>query len=168
MIRKAVKQDLVKIEEMAIRATKKMNAEGSDQWDKHYPTIQHFTKDLDLGSLFVYEQDGVVVGSITIDQSFAPEYTSTSLQWSEQQRHAGTFHRLLVDPSARKAGIAAALIDFAEKHSHKKGLTAMQVDTYSLNEKAQQLFEKYGYEKVGTLQFPGKEAIFFGFEKQLT
>ncbi|MBG9784817.1 GNAT family N-acetyltransferase [Shouchella lehensis] len=167
MIRKAMKQDLVKIEEMAIRATKKMNAEGSDQWDKHYPTIAHFTKDLQLGTLFVYEQDGIVVGSITIDQSFAPEYANASLRWSEQQQFAGTFHRLLVDPNARKAGIAGALIAFAENLSHHKGLTAMQVDTYSLNEKAQQLFQKYGYEKVGTLQFPEKEAIFFGFEKQL-
>ncbi|MFB4213061.1 GNAT family N-acetyltransferase [Shouchella sp. JSM 1781072] len=167
MIRKATSHDLKKIEEMAIRATKKMNAEGSDQWDKQYPTIQHFEKDLAEGSLFVYEQDETVVGSITVDQTFAPEYRSESLTWSDVQDHAGTFHRLLVDPETRKAGIAASLITYAEEHCKRQGLKAMHIDTYALNEKAQQLFSKYGYTKVGTLQFPGKEAQFIGFEKKL-
>ncbi|WP_078392446.1 GNAT family N-acetyltransferase [Shouchella patagoniensis] len=167
MIREATFDDLAQIEEIAIRATKIMNSEGSDQWDKSYPTITHFHSDIKAGSLFVYENEGHIIGAIAIDRSFAPEYKSSTLRWETKQESSGTFHRLVVDPLAQKGGIAKALILFAEQLFKSAGLLSLQVDTYSLNKKAQRLFEKLGYVNVGTLQFENKKMSFYGFEKKL-
>ncbi|GAF11854.1 acetyltransferase [Bacillus sp. JCM 19046] len=167
MIRKATQNDLFHIHDMAVRATKRMNAEGSDQWDKTYPTTEHFQKDIHLGSLYVYEHDEKLIGSITIDQSFSPEYGAATLKWNTPQASAGTFHRLLVDPDVRKKGTAKALITFAESYFKEHGCTALQIDTYSINHKAQRLFESCGFTNTGEFYFPGKETAFLGFEKTI-
>ncbi|WP_054709279.1 GNAT family N-acetyltransferase [Bacillus sp. JCM 19041] len=135
--------------------------------DKSYPTIAHFRSDIKASSLFVYENRGQIIGAIAIDRSFAPEYKSSTLRWETDQESSGTFHRLVVDPLAQKGGIAKALILFAEQLFKNNGLSSLQVDTYSLNDKAQRLFEKLGYVNVGTLHFENKKTYFFGFEKKL-
>lgn len=167
MIRKATQNDLIHINDMAIRATKRMNAEGSNQWDKTYPTIDHFQRDIDSGSLFVFEHESLLIGSITVDQSFAPEYSSSTLKWKTPQSNSGTFHRLLVDPDVQNKGTAISLIKFAESYFQEHGCTALQIDTYALNDKAQRLFTKCGYSNTGEFFFPGKKNSFVGYEKLL-
>ncbi|WP_087972314.1 GNAT family N-acetyltransferase [Oceanobacillus rekensis] len=165
MIRLATIRDLNTIIRIANKTIQVMNAEGSDQWDDTYPTGEHFSEDIYHSSLFVYEGAGNILGFITANQNIAPEYNE--LVWRLSNNECGTFHRLTVDPMYRKSNVATELITFTEEYFKKFGLTGMKIDTYSLNEKAQRLFTRIGYQKVGEYYLEERDLPFWGFEKRL-
>jgi ribosomal protein S18 acetylase RimI-like enzyme len=164
MIRKAELKDIHTIIEVVFDTVKIMKEEGNDQWDDSYPQKENFVEDLDNNSLYVYEHNQEVVGSITIDQNQPIEYKP--LNWSKNEP-AYVFHRLVVKLDVRHLGIASQLIDFAEKQALLNDVKYMRIDTYSLNEKAVQLFNKKGYIKIGEMAFHGKEFPFYCFDKEL-
>ncbi|WP_059102941.1 GNAT family N-acetyltransferase [Shouchella shacheensis] len=166
MIRQAASQDLTTITAIASRATRLMNAEGSDQWDETYPTAEHFENDIAQGSLFIKEEAGTILGMIAVDRNLAPEFKD--VLWETADALAATFHRLAVDPKARKSGLASELIGFAESFAIEQGLRSMKIDTYSLNEKAQALFARLDYHKVGEMFYEGRKLPFYCYEKKLT
>lgn len=165
MIRKANTDDLVHILQIVNDTIIVMKEEGNDQWNEQYPTSHIFQHDLEQGSLYVKEEDGQIVGSITIDQHEAEEYNA--ILWTYPNRGAVVFHRLCVNPTYRKGGLATKLIQFAENYARSIGVQYMKIDTYSLNKKAQQLFLKNGYTKVGEMYYQGKENRFYCYEKSL-
>ncbi len=44
-------------------------------------------------------------------------------------------HRMAVNPSFRKTGIASKLVDFAEKLAVENNVSYLKSDTYSINSK---------------------------------
>jgi GNAT superfamily N-acetyltransferase len=165
MIRKAESRDIQEIIEIVLGTIPIMREEGSDQWDDTYPLRKDFERDLQNGSLFVFEHNQEVIGSIAVDQIQPKEYKT--ITWSRNEP-AYVFHRLAVKPGARKLGVASQLIDFAEKYALLNGVKYMRIDTYSVNQKAQQLFLKKGYKKIGVMEFYGKAFPFYCFDKELS
>lgn len=164
MVRKGKPEDIPTIMRIVKDTVCIMKEEGNDQWTEEYPTTAIFEKDVEAGSLFVLEEEGDVVGSVTVDQNEPVEYGP--IPWS-QTGPCYTFHRLVVDPFKRGKGGAQKLIEFAEGHAVEKNVPYMRIDTYSLNKKAQNLFVKMGYEKKGEMYFQGKNLPFYCYEKIL-
>lgn len=164
MIRQGKTEDLETIMKMVNETIKIMQEEGIDQWDESYPTLDIFETDKQAKSLFVMEEEGQIKGSISIDKNLPEEYVP--IPWSTEGL-AYTFHRLVVNPFSRGNGVASQLIQFAEILAMKNGATALKIDTYSLNKKAQNLFIKNGFRKVGEMSFHGKANPFYCYEKLL-
>ncbi|PLR78385.1 GNAT family N-acetyltransferase [Bacillus sp. V3-13] len=164
-IRVGTAADIERIMEFVIHTVEIMNQEGNDQWSDIYPHKEDFLADCKAGSLYVAEKNGTVTGSITIDQEEPPEYEQAN--WRSDQDFF-VFHRLVVDPDVRGAGIASQLISFSESYALEKGVFYLKTDTYSLNKKAQLLFEKNGFVKVGTMEFLEKEHPFYCYDKFLS
>ena len=101
MIRRGHKEDIGTILEMVSDTIEIMKEEHNDQWDEMYPTKLIFEKDVQDGSLYVLEEDGRVVGSITVDQNEPVEYKR--ILW-EKEGPAYTFHRLVVNPHREEKG----------------------------------------------------------------
>lgn len=162
-IRKGTKEDLKKIMDIVQQTVNIMESEGNDQWNRTYPQDQDFLADIEAGNLYTAIFDGKVAGSITVDQTQAEEYKNAS--WRKDEP-CFVFHRLAVDPEIRGEGIASKLILFAEEHAVNKGIPYMRTDTYSLNTKAQRLFEKNGYVIAGTI-FMDRVNPFYCYDKLL-
>ncbi|URT69428.1 GNAT family N-acetyltransferase [Cytobacillus firmus] len=162
-IRKGTKADLKEIIEIVQKTVSIMESEGNDQWNRTYPRNEDFLADVEAGSLYTAIFEGNVAGSITVDQIQAEEYKNAS--WRKDEP-CFVFHRLAVDPEIRGEGIASRLIAFAEDHAVNNGILYMRTDTYSLNKKAQRLFEKNGYVKAGTI-FMDRENPFYCYDKLL-
>nr|WP_251025973.1 GNAT family N-acetyltransferase [Bacillus sp. ISL-47] len=140
-----------------------MESEDNDQWNRTYPQDQDFLTDIKAGTLYTAVLNGSVTGSITVDQVQAEEYRGAG--W-RKDAPCYVFHRLAVDPEIRGEGIASKLIKFAESYAVDQGVTYMRTDTYSLNKKAQSLFEKNGYIKVGTI-YMDRDYPFYCYDKFL-
>lgn len=165
MIRKGRIEDIDVIIELIVNTVKVMKRENNDQWDEKYPSPDIILEDIMAGTLYVFEEGKRVTGTITIDNKEPLEYKGIS--W-RNEGPAYTFHRLAVNPLERGKGIASSLINIAEKIAIANNIAYMKVDTYSLNEKAQCLFLKEGYRKVGELYFQGKSHPFFCYDKILS
>ncbi|WP_028563718.1 GNAT family N-acetyltransferase [Paenibacillus pinihumi] len=165
MIREGRTEDLPSIQELIHQTIDMMHAEGSDQWDASYPQMEQFEQDIEHHSLFVKETDEGVQACITVDQEMAPQYLD--IPWTSPDEPAMTFHRLAVSPHARQGGLAKELIRFGENLAAARGIRWIRIDTYSLNDKAQALFNRLGYAKKGEMTYHGKAKPFYCYEKDL-
>lgn len=164
-IRLATKEDLPGIMDIIRKSVHLMEANDNNQWTGEYPQEEHFLKDVENQVLYVAEHNEKIVGSVSVDQVEPKEYATVSWRKSGE---AYLFHRLAVDPDTRGKGIASHLITFAEKIAAENDVYYMKVDTYSLNKKAQALFEKLGYEKRGNIYLYGKDQPFYCYDKILS
>lgn len=165
MIRKGKMEDIDTLMKIVRDTVHVMKEEENDQWDETYPNGEIFHDDVHAGALNVLLEDGEIIGSITVDRNEPDEYQT--IPW-HHDGPAYTFHRLVVTPFKRGKGAASQLIRHAEQIAKNQNVPYMRIDTYSLNKKAQQLFEKMGFQKAGEMSFHGKKLPFYCYEKKLT
>ncbi|MBP3039805.1 GNAT family N-acetyltransferase [Bacillaceae bacterium Marseille-Q3522] len=164
MIRQAVQEDLQTVIQIVKDAVKIMNEQGNYQWHEDYPAISDYQGDLDKQELYVYGLDGQVAGAATISKTGHEEYPSVS--WTLPDP-ALVIKRVVVSPHARKAGIANALFQYAEKIAKEQGIFYLKTDTFEKNEAAQKLFKRMGFHFIGTREVNEKNGSLCYYEKIL-
>ena len=162
MIREAKLYDMIGIMEIVKEATQEMHSHNNYQWDENYPLIEDFTKDIETGTLYVFETEKTVAGFICINKEEPLEYKD--LKWKLNQE-AFIIHRMAIRKSFRWKGIGSKLVQFADNISIENNVNYIRTDTYSLNIKAQSLLKKCGYTFTGKMRFLGKEKEFYCFER---
>jgi ribosomal protein S18 acetylase RimI-like enzyme len=93
------------------------------------------------GEVYVADLDGVVVGTVT----FCPE-------GSPLRELAGPgeaeFRMLAVSPSARRRGVAEALVRRVVERAHELGCTAVVLSSQPVQEDAHRLYERLGFHRT--------------------
>lgn len=115
-----------------------------------YPTRQTAECALKNGSLFVYEESGIVLGSIILDDVQPEEYRAVNWPGHVSDDRIRVIHLLMVRPGAAGKGIGSALIRFALEAAKEQGCTAVRLDTGSQNTPAVSLYRKMGFEIVAS------------------
>ena len=75
--------------------------------------------------------------------------------------------RLAVDPAVQRQGVAPALRSFAQAFARQNHVSALHVDTYSLNHRMQALFAKQGFVRRGEIYLHGRPLPYPCFVKLL-
>jgi len=70
------------------------------------------------------------------------------MSWKELRDEAGFVHDVAVDPSARRAGIAAALLEAAIAWLKEQGAPRVMLWTAEQNADAQRLFARVGFRRT--------------------
>ena len=83
--------------------------------------------------------DGELVGTVQVDLATPPN-----------QPHRGDIAKLLVRRSARRRGIAAQLMEAAEREALAEGKTLLVLDTVT-GDAAERLYERLGWTRVGVI-----------------
>lgn len=143
MIRQANQNDLNKIAEMIRAVVKKMQEQGSEQWDDSYPAKADYLRDINRDELFVYEVGQEIAGVCSISKRGHAEYGE--INWSTNDP-AWTLKRIAIHPNNHGQGIADELLKYAEKLAKKSGVYHLNTDTYSDNKYAQKLFLRHGFQ----------------------
>ncbi|KPI54976.1 acetyltransferase [Clostridioides difficile] len=164
MIRKANMNDLEKIMKIIKATVEEMKDYNNTQWDENYPSDKDFVSDIKKQDLYVDEIDGDLAGFICLNYEEPEEYVD--LNWSSNKK-AMVIHRMAVNPSFRKKGIASKLVDFAEKLAEENSVSYLKSDTYSINSKMNAFLTKCGFIKIGEMSFLGKEKSFYCYDKIL-
>jgi GNAT superfamily N-acetyltransferase len=83
--------------------------------------------------------DGELVGTVQVVLALPPN-----------QPHRGDVAKLLVHSSARRRGIAAALMERVEAEARAEGRTLLVLDTVT-GDPAERLYERLGWNRVGVI-----------------
>ncbi|HLR18313.1 MAG TPA: GNAT family N-acetyltransferase [Staphylococcus sp.] len=145
MIRIANKNDLLSILKIVDEAKKMMQKDNNNQWDEHYPLKAHFEEDIQNETLYVLEENAIIYAFIVIDQQQSEWYDE--LEWPIDRKGAYVIHRLA--GSAEYKGAATQLFNFAVNLALDHNIHVLVTDTFALNKRAQGLFKKFGFNKVG-------------------
>lgn len=151
MIRKATVLDINTIMKITQACAKHMVHQGIFQWNEHYPNRNAFENDIRRSELYVFKQDAICVGCITITTLKDTEYNP--IKWLTKDKNI-YIHRLAVHPKVQGKGIAQQMMTFAENYAKTKGCLSVRLDTFSQNKRNQKFYEKRGYKRLGNIYFP--------------
>ena len=161
--RKGTKEDLPQIMELVKSAIDHMEAQGIMQWDNLYPTIEDFEEDVEANQLFVGTDVEEIAVICTVNQQCEDEYKNG--QWKQPEKPFAVIHRLCVNPAFQNRGVAVQTMNYIEAFVKSKGIEAVRLDVYSENPFALRLYQKCGYEAVGTAHW--RKGMFWLMEKEL-
>lgn len=122
-----------------------------------YPTEQDAEKAVNAGTLYVYEDNGNIAGSVIVDDVQPPEYEKIAWLNPFTRNEVMVIHLLLVRPSMKGNGIATSLIRYAVELAKKDLRKAIRLDTGSQNIPALELYKKLGFQiaAVSTMKVGG-------------
>ena len=163
IIRKANKTDLENIMLMYKSCVAGMVENGIDQWDETYPNDEIISEDLNVGTYYIAEIDGNVIGGVNIDNN--QDDTYLSLDWEDKSDSFLVVHRLGVKQEFWNKKIGKYMMLFTENLVIEKGLNSIRLDTYSGNPKAMEFYRKLGYSELGTIDLKPDKDKYHCFEK---
>lgn len=163
MIRKGKIEDIEPIMNIIKAAILDMESKNIHQWDEIYPDKAVINEDIANGNLYVNEEGRIINALIVLNEDQAEEYGD--LNWKYTSEKQLVIHRLCVNPRAQGGGIARKLLKYADNFAVKNGYGAIRLDAFTQNERALRLYEKNGYEKVGSVEF--RKGEFYCYEKNV-
>ena len=163
IIRKANKEDLENIMKMYKSCVTGMLENGIDQWDDAYPNTEIISEDLNVGTYYVAEIEGAIIGGVNIDKN--QDTTYLALDWEDKSDSFLVVHRLGVKEELWNKKIGKDLMLFTEKLVIEKGMKSIRLDTYSGNPKAMEFYRRLGYRELGTIDLKPNKDKYFCFEK---
>lgn len=165
-IRRARRSDLDAIWTLVQRAVAGMRERGNDQWGDDYPTRAIYAADIERGVLWCAEdgETGTVLGAAAITCDHEPDYVGVPFRCPEP---AAAMHRMAVEPSAQRRGVASALFSQFEREGSRLGVAALRIDTYSRNDRMQALIIKQGFTYVGDTHMAKRPLAYHCYEKLL-
>ena len=140
-----------------------MESEGIYQWDNIYPNEDVITGDIYKENLYVYIDENIIKGFITLNEFQDREYES--IKWKYDTGRHLIIHRLCISPKYKGKGIATTFIKYAERLGKENKYESIRLDSFTQNNHACKLYEKNGYEKRGIVTF--RKGEFLCFEKKL-
>jgi GNAT superfamily N-acetyltransferase len=163
IIRKANKTDLDNIMKMYKSCVKGMLENGIDQWCDTYPNTEIISEDLNVGTYYVAEMDGTIIGGVNIDKN--QDTTYLALDWEDISDSFLVVHRLGVKEEFWNKKIGKDLMLFTEKLVIEKGMKSIRLDTYSGNPKAMEFYRRLGYTEIGTIDLKPNKEKYYCYEK---
>lgn len=146
-IRKASKEDSVKVFEFVKGAVKKMDEQGIPQWDEIYPTQNDFENDASREQLHVVEIDGKLAACFTLNKDCDEEYKNGT--WSYTGDDYIVIHRLCVNPEFQNQGLGRKVCLAIEDLVKTQDVKAIKLDCFTQNPYSQRMYHKLGYSDVG-------------------
>lgn len=143
-----------------------MRSKGIDQWFENYPSEDIIIDDILSNTLYALKYNNELLGVITLNEDQVKEYKA--INWKYKQTPILIVHRLAISPNHRGKGYAKKLMDFVEEFAIKNNYKSIRLDAYSINQTAINLYEKRNFNKVGTINFTGREHIFYCYEKKIS
>ncbi|EET61805.1 acetyltransferase, GNAT family [Marvinbryantia formatexigens DSM 14469] len=152
MIRKAVLDDIDLIEDTYNEHFKyEIEHEAYTVFKKGvYPTRADAERAINLKTMFVYEENRSIGGSIIIDKVQPTEYADIPWKGNFSKDEVMVIHLLMVRPSMSGKGIATLLIGYAVELAKTYNCKTLRLDTGSQNIPAVSLYKKNGFEIVAS------------------
>ncbi|MCM8569736.1 GNAT family N-acetyltransferase [Gramella jeungdoensis] len=163
MIKKAGIHQLEEIKSLTEACAKAMCYKGIYQWNEHYPSLEKLKADIEKEELYLYEENGQIMGIIVITEDMDDEYIP--IKWLSKTESNIYIHRLATHPDVWGQGYARKLMDFAENYAREHEFESIRLDTFSQNKRNQKFYESRGYQKLGNIYFPKQsEHPFYCYE----
>lgn len=118
-----------------------------------YPTRATAEKALAAGTLYVDEEDGVIVGCANLNHIQPKEYANIPWSIPAEGDEVFVIHTLVFRPTHTGGGRGRRFVAFAEDLAKQQGCKVIRLDTYEGNEPAKAFYPKLGYRYAGITEF---------------
>ncbi|MCH5277186.1 MAG: GNAT family N-acetyltransferase [Desulfovibrionaceae bacterium] len=153
MLRKAALSDLDGVEE-AYRehfAHEKQYGAYTVFQEGIYPTRQVAENAMQNGSLYVCEENDVILGSMILNEHQPDEYKKINWQVTAENEKVRVLHLLMVRPNASGKGVGTSLVNYAIDIAKRQFCVTIRLDTGEQNVPAISLYKKLGFQVAANI-----------------
>ena len=111
-----------------------------------YPTRKVAEEALQNESLYVYEEDGIILGSIILDEHQPDEYKKIDWPSKASNDKVKVIHLVMVRPGVSGKGVGTSLVNYAIDRARQQSCLAVRLDTGEQNIPALSLYKKLGFQ----------------------
>lgn len=133
---------------------------GLDHWKEWY-TEKRLKDYINEKEAYLIKRGGTAVGAIFLSTEPPPYYYKHKPLWKNGSAMAIYMSGLGILPSHHGKGLAVKLLNFAEETAKEKGASYVRFDTWALDGRLVEFYQKGGY------TFLGRDGTNNFFEKQL-
>jgi GNAT superfamily N-acetyltransferase len=135
---------------------------GIDQWQDGYPRRENIISDIDDGMGWVVVDDyDNAIGYAAIPLTGEEAYLQLQDDdWHTSSRYV-VVHRLCVDGTIRRRGVAMQLMNHAITLAREAGLDGFRIDTHRGNIRMLSVIEKLGFKYCGVVRYDSGERLAF-------
>ena len=169
LIRLATPNDIESILSIVRSAQLSLSELGIDQWQDGYPSEDVIAEDIANGVGYVAcTKDGAVVGYEAVVLTGEEAYLQIEDCFWHTSNNYVVVHRLCVDGTARRKGVAIELMNFAGEFAIEHGISDFRIDTHEGNVRMLELLKKMGFKHVGTIRYESglREAFDLKYNKK--
>ncbi|MBO5900871.1 MAG: GNAT family N-acetyltransferase [Alistipes sp.] len=156
MIRKATIGDIESIMGIVRSAQQALCELGIDQWQDGYPRIEDIDEDIRQGVGYIVTNGDYVLGYAAIVLAGEQAYEQIADLWRTSDKYV-VVHRLCVDGSARRQGIALRLMQHAAHIAREHSISAFRIDTHKGNIRMLDMMQRLGFSHVGKIVYESGE-----------
>ncbi len=162
MIRRATIVDIERILSIVRSAQLSLRELGIDQWQDGYPRRENIIFDIADGvGWVVVDDDDNAIGYAAIPLTGEEAYLQLQDDDWHTSSHYVVVHRLCVDGTTRRRGVAMQLMNHAMNLAREAGLDGFRIDTHRGNIRMLSLVEKLGFKYCGVVRYDSGERLAF-------
>jgi len=148
-IKQAKTEDIPVIENILLDTVNWLNEMEQPLWGALEVSWDALSKNYQIGDFYIAYSDGKPSGCMAL-VDYEPFF------WPDVKKGESLFiHKLAVTKTARKSGIADALMDFFKKQGAERGVKTLRLDTHALRPKLRAFYERHGFVFVKVKVFKG-------------
>ena len=167
IFRRADERDVKRIMEMIHQAQEDLKSQGVDQWQEGYPNEAIVREDIRRRENFVMEQDGEIVATVVFSFKKEPSYEEIyEGRWQSEEPYA-VIHRIAVDRSRKKNGVATAMLKEIIKNCRENKITSIRIDTHRDNHIMQSWIAKNHFLYCGVIYLKSDGTARNAYERRL-
>lgn len=114
-----------------------------------YPIKDTALAALEQSELFVYEEEGCILGSAIINHTQNDVYSKGHWRYHAEGNRIMVLHTLAVNPEEGRKGVGGRFINFYESLAREKHCQVLRLDTSKTNSLARRMYAKHGYTEAG-------------------
>ena len=129
--------------------------EGSEfrpKWGKYYPNLEYIERSIENEELYIYTENGNVTASVVLNNRFDPEYEGINWNVDAQSDEITIIHTFAVDSNFTGKGIGKEIFNQIKENAIENYKKAIRVDIIDGNIGAQNVFEKFGFKYIDTVE----------------
>lgn len=153
--RRAKLADLPQVMAVLADGREFLKSQGLNQWQKGYPSEDIIIGDMEKGFCWVFEEDGVIAGTLAIVTEADPCYADIDGQWKIDGDNYIASHRVAVGAEYRSSGLARQMLELAADLAVGWGRASVRIDTHESNIPMQKLLGKCGFHRCGEVHIVG-------------
>ena len=148
-IKRAIIENIDSIMDIVAKCTQHMISNGIFQWNDTYPSRDTFLKDIEDENLYILLKKDKIIGCVSFCNKMEEFYKK--VEWLSDSINNVYVHRLAITPSEQGNGYSKILMNYIEKECKIRNVNSIRLDTLSVNEKNNKLYESLGYNKLGQI-----------------
>lgn len=122
------------------------------RWSEKYPNQEFIEAAISKGELYVCTKDGTIIACAVINDRFDDAYNGVEWNVNVESSEISIIHAFAVNSNFQAKGYGRKVFDIIKENALKNNVKSIRLDVIDGNTGAQKVFEKLGFEYVGTVE----------------